>query len=215
MMWRVGAFFLKHFGTLTMGVRMKEDLIFGKLRQLSGGRLTQAQVDATNRILMILGNDNDVAIMLGVVDEMKTSQVGLQLIKDFEGFRNYAYDDGVGVWTIGYGTTIYPDGRKVKRGDRCSLDEAEKFLRFDLKNFEDAVSNAVRVTLTQNQFDALVSFTYNVGAGALRSSTLLKKLNRGDMKGAAFEFEKWNKAGGKVMAGLTRRRLAERALFLK
>ncbi|MEO1590268.1 MAG: lysozyme [Cyanobacteria bacterium J06632_22] len=139
----------------------------------------------------------------------RTNSNGLRLIKSFEGLRLTAYQDAVGVWTIGYGTT-----RNVRRGMRITREQAEAFLKEDLNRFEKAVNDAVKVPINDNQFSALVSFTYNVGAGALRSSTLLKKLNRRDINGAANELPRWNKAGGRVLAGLTRRRNAERALFL-
>ncbi|NUG12423.1 lysozyme [Acinetobacter seifertii] len=146
---------------------------------------------------------------------MKISNSGISLIKSFEGFRLKAYDDGVGVWTIGYGTIKYPNGIRVKAGDSCTVQQAEDYLRNDLAVFENAVNRLVKVKLTQNQFDALVSFTYNLGETNLGKSTLLKKLNAGDYQGAADQFLVWNKAGGKVMNGLVRRREAERALFLK
>ncbi len=139
----------------------------------------------------------------------RTNSNGLRLIKSFEGLRLNAYQDAVGVWTIGYGTT-----RNVRRGMSISRDQAEKFLQNDLVRFEKAVNDAVKIPINDNQFSALVSFTYNVGSGALRSSTLLKKLNNRDINGAANELPRWNKAGGRVLAGLTRRRNAERALFL-
>ncbi|NEP15312.1 MAG: lysozyme [Leptolyngbya sp. SIO4C1] len=134
---------------------------------------------------------------------------GLRLIKSFEGLRLDAYQDAVGIWTIGYGTT-----RSVKAGMKITHEQAEEFLKDDLARFEKAIHEAVKHPVNDNQFSALISFTYNVGAGALRSSTLLKKLNRGDVRGAADEFLRWNKAGKRVLAGLTRRRQAERALFL-
>ena len=112
------------------------------------------------------------------------------------------------------GTTVYPTGIKVKKGESITKIQAEEYLSNDLKVFEKAVNDSVKVALTQNQFDALVSFTYNVGQGALKASTLLKKLNERDYLGAANEFGKWNKGGGKVMLGLTRRREAEKQLFL-
>lgn len=146
---------------------------------------------------------------------MKTSNSGIALIKGFEGKRLVAYDDGVGVWTIGFGTIKYPNGVRVKRGDKCTEAQAEQYLRNDLITFENALNQLVKVPLNQNQFDALVSFTYNLGETNLRSSTLLKKLNAKDYKGAAAEFLKWNKAGGKVMNGLVKRRKAEMELFLK
>ncbi|MEL6326935.1 MAG: lysozyme [Cyanobacteria bacterium J06626_23] len=139
----------------------------------------------------------------------RTNSNGLRLIKSFEGLRLTAYQDAVGVWTIGYGTT-----RNVRRGMQITRTQAEAFLQEDLVRFEQAVNDAVKVPINDNQFSALVSFAYNVGSGALRSSTLLKKLNQGDIRGAANELPRWNKAGGRVLAGLTRRRNAERALFL-
>ena len=119
------------------------------------------------------------------------------------------YQDADRVWTIGYGTT-----RGVRPGQEISEAQAEALLKTDLTRFERDVNQAVRVSINDNQFAALVSFTYNVGSGALRSSTLLRKLNSRDIYGAANEFPRWNRAGGRVLAGLTRRRNAERALFL-
>ncbi|MGJ3251504.1 MAG: lysozyme [Elainellaceae cyanobacterium] len=134
---------------------------------------------------------------------------GLRLIKSFEGLRLEAYLDPVGIWTIGYGTTS-----GVRPGMEITAAEAEDLLKRDLRRFEAAVSRNVKVPINDDQFSALVSFTYNVGEGALASSTLLKLLNQGDIRGAADQFLRWNKAGGRVLAGLTRRRKAERALFL-
>lgn len=139
----------------------------------------------------------------------RTNRNGLILIKSFEGLRLQAYRDAVGIWTIGYGTT-----RGVQPGMKISEKEAEEFLQDDLARFEKAINDAVKVSINDNQFSALVSFTYNVGSGALRSSTLLRLLNRGDIRGAANQFPRWNRAGGRVLPGLTRRRNAERALFL-
>lgn len=141
---------------------------------------------------------------------MKTSQKGINLIKEFEGCQLTAYKCPAGVWTIGYGHT-----GDVKSGMTITEQEAENYLRADLQKFEAGVDKAVKVGITQNMFDALVSFTYNCGIGALQSSTLLKKLNAGDFNGAANEFLKWNKSGSNVLPGLTRRRQAERALFLE
>lgn len=146
---------------------------------------------------------------------MKTSNSGINLIKGFEGKRLNAYDDGVGVWTIGFGTIKYPNGVRVKKGDSCTEEQAEAYLKNDLVKFENAINRLVKVPLNRNQFDALASFTYNLGETNLSTSTLLKKLNAKDYKGAADQFERWNKAGGKVMTGLTRRRKAEKELFLK
>ena len=94
----------------------------------------------------------------------------------------------MGVWTIGFGTTIYPNGIKVKKGDTCTLDQAKSYMAHDLKKFEQAVNGAVNIALNQNQFDALVSLAYNIGTGAFNKSTLVKKLNAGDISGAADQF---------------------------
>lgn len=145
---------------------------------------------------------------------MRISEKGIALIKTFEGCKLTAYKDSVGVWTIGYGWTRPIDGKPVRRGMTIDQVTAERLLKTGVVSYENDVSRLVKVSLTQGQFDALVSFTYNLGARALSTSTLLRKLNSGDYAGAAEEFRRWNKAGGKVLNGLTRRREAERALFL-
>ena len=146
---------------------------------------------------------------------MKTSKAGLDLIKQFESFRAAPYLCSAGVPTIGYGTTVYPNGIKVKLSDQKITQQlAETFLQHHVNAIEKDVSRLVKVTLSQNQFDALMSFVYNVGLGAFRDSTLLKLLNAGDIDGASKQFERWNKAGGKIVDGLTNRRNAEKALFL-
>lgn len=139
-----------------------------------------------------------------------TSSNGIKLIKQFEGCKLTAYKCPAGVWTIGYGHTA-----GVKSGQKITQAQADTYLKSDLKKFENAVNSCVKVSINQYQFDALVSFTYNCGAGALKTSTLLKKLNKKDYAGAAKEFAKWNKANGKVLDGLTKRRAAEAQLFLK
>ncbi|MCM7610471.1 lysozyme [Enterobacter hormaechei] len=145
---------------------------------------------------------------------MQTSEKGIALIKEFEGCKLNAYQDSVGVWTIGYGWTQPVDGKPIRAGMTIKQETAERLLKTGLVSYESDVSRLVKVGLTQGQFDALVSFTYNLGARSLSTSTLLRKLNAGDYAGAADEFLRWNKAGGKVLNGLTRRREAERALFL-
>ena len=145
---------------------------------------------------------------------MRISQRGVELIKMFEGLELEAYRDIAGVWTIGYGHT----GADVKRGMRVTMREAENLLRRDLKPREDAVARLAAVQLNQNEFDALVSFVYNVGVSAFRRSTARKRLNRDDRLGAADALTWWNRAtiSGNLreVFGLTRRRAAERALFL-
>lgn len=145
---------------------------------------------------------------------MQTSDKGIALIKQFEGCKLTAYQDSVGVWTIGYGWTKPVDGKPIRAGMTIKQETAERLLKTGLVSYENDVSRLVKVDLTQGQFDALVSFTYNLGARSLSTSTLLRKLNAGDYAGAADEFLRWNKAGGKVLNGLTRRREAERAMFL-
>lgn len=141
---------------------------------------------------------------------MRTSQRGLSLIKSFEGLHLQAYQDAVGVWTIGYGTT-----RGVKAGMKISNEQAERMLLNDVQRFEPEIERLVTAPLNQNQWDALVSFTYNLGSANLESSTLRRLLNAGNYGAAAEQFPRWNKAGGKVLPGLVRRRAAERDLFLE
>jgi type VI secretion system secreted protein VgrG len=155
---------------------------------------------------------------------LKTNSEGLKLVRKSEGFFSKPYIDPVGIPTIGYGTIKYPDGRSVTMKDPAITEaQAEAFLRHEAKEKEDAVKKMVKVPLNENQFSALVSFSYNVGTGALQNSTLLKKLNSGDYDGAADEFGKWNKGtvtnkktGKKEkveLKGLTTRRAAEKKLF--
>lgn len=139
---------------------------------------------------------------------MQISKAGLDLIKQFEGLYLNAYRCPAGVPTIGYGHTA-----GVAMGQTITQQQADDYLRRDVRQFERAVSRLARVPLTQGQFDALVSFAFNLGEGALAQSTLLRLLNAGDYAGAAAQFDRWNKAGGRVLPGLVRRRAAERALF--
>ena len=141
---------------------------------------------------------------------MKPSERGLALIRQFEGLRLSAYKDAVGIPTIGYGTT-----KGVKMGQTITRDEADRLLMEDVQRFADHVAALVNVPLNQNQTDALVSFVYNVGPAAFGKSTMLKLINQGLLEDAALQFVRWNKAGGQVLAGLTRRRIAERELFLR
>jgi len=145
---------------------------------------------------------------------MRISDKGISLIKQFEGLSLAAYQDSVGVWTISYGLTQPVGGKPIRPSMSIKEETAERLLRTGLVGYESDVSKLVKVKLTQGQFDALVSFAYNLGARALSTSTLLQKLNAGDYAGAADEFPRWNKIGGKVLPGLTRRREAERSLFL-
>ena len=146
---------------------------------------------------------------------MRISEKGLAMIEKFEGCLLKASNKLDGVWTIGYGQTGRYYGKRVRRGMTTTKAEAHAWLRdHSIKTYEDAVTQAVKVPLNQNQFDALVSFTYNVGVGALKQSTALRKLNAGDYAGAADALTMWTKCRRKVLAGLVRRRKEERALFL-
>lgn len=147
---------------------------------------------------------------------MKINQAALDLVKEFEGLKLTAYQDPVGIWTIGYGTTAAAGaGVTPIRGMTITAAQAEKFLLRGLEKFAAQIEAGIKVPVTENQFGALVSLAYNIGPGAFLKSTLLKKLNARDYAGASGQFLVWNKAKGKVLKGLTRRREAERALFLK
>lgn len=139
---------------------------------------------------------------------MNISQEGLALIKKFEGCRLKAYRCSANVLTIGYGHT-----GGVKEDDNISQPEADELLKEDIAKFEEYVNDNVIVELKQYQFDALVAWTFNLGPGNLRESTMLKKLNDADYTSVPFEMRRWNKAGGKTLDGLIRRRQAEGLLF--
>lgn len=179
-------------------------LIFDEFRKLAGGKLTQAQVDKINALI------DEIQIK-----GMKVDAAGIDLIGQFEGLRLDAYDDGVGVWTIGWGTTVYPNGQKVKKGDKITLEQAKQYKAHDLAKFEKAINDTVKAPLNQNQFNALVSLAYNIGVSAFTNSTLVKRLNEGNYKAAADQFLVWVNAGSKRMQGLVNRRNKERELFLK
>lgn len=139
---------------------------------------------------------------------METSDQGIGLIKAFEGCRLVAYQDSVGVWTIGYGSTV-----NVAPGMQITQAQAEDRLKADLRGAEECINGLVHAPLEQCQFDALVSWTYNLGCGDLKKSTLLKMLNEKRYDDASLEMRRWDRAGGVVLAGLTRRRMAEARLF--
>ncbi len=139
---------------------------------------------------------------------MKISQEGLSLIKKFEGCELEAYKCAANVWTIGYGST-----KGVKKGDTISQEEADKLLLHEMEEYERYINDMVNVDLEQNQFDAMVSWVFNLGPANLKASTLLKVLNAKDYEGVPAQIKRWNKAGGKVLQGLIRRREAESLLF--
>ena len=141
-------------------------------------------------------------------DDLKTSQEGISLIKSFEGCELTAYRCSADVPTIGYGHTA-----GVSDGDTCTQEEAETMLADDLVEFEDYVKNYVESELQQNEFDALVAWTYNLGPANLKESTMLKELNSGNFEEVPRQMKRWNRAGGEVLDGLIRRREAESLLF--
>jgi len=146
---------------------------------------------------------------------MEVSERGLNLIKRFEGLSLKPYLCPAKIPTIGYGNTYYEDGTKVAMDDKpITAKRAEMLLKLIVDKFAIGVEKVLKVKLEQNQFDAVVSFAYNVGLGNLKTSTLLKKINNSEFKEAYKEFGKWNKAGGKVLTGLTLRREAERQMFI-
>ena len=147
---------------------------------------------------------------------MKLNKEGADLIKEFEGCKLKAYQCSAKKWTIGYGNTFFEDGTPVKVGDAITQDKAEKMFELISNEFSAKVAKLVPSHITPNQFGSLVSFAYNCGVVNLQKSTLLKKViaNHNDQSIRA-EFLKWNKAGGKVLAGLTRRREAEANLYFK
>ncbi len=139
---------------------------------------------------------------------MNISKEGIDLIKYFEGCRLEAYEDAVGVPTIAYGRI-----KDVKMGDSCTKAQAEAWLDEELHEYEGYINDAVTVSLNQNQFDSLVSWVYNLGPSNLKSSTMLKVLNKEQYADVPEQIQRWNKAGGKVLEGLTKRRNAEALLF--
>ena len=140
---------------------------------------------------------------------MKISENGINLIKDFEGCKLQAYDDGTGVYTIGYGHI-----RGVKKGQTIPQSLADYYLQEDIIRYENGVNDLVKVVLNQNQFDALVSFSFNLGVGALETSTLLKELNLGNIIKEEY-FTRWSYAGGVQLLGLVKRRKKEYQLFMQ
>lgn len=139
---------------------------------------------------------------------------GYKLIQQFEGLKLKAYQDSIGIWTIGYGNITYLDGTKVKKGDEITREQADLMFKQTANKFALEVAKLIDVCLTQNQFNALVSLAYNIGIGAFKDSTLLKKVNvNPNDESIRKEFKRWNRAGGKVLNGLTRRRNEEADLY--
>lgn len=204
-----------------MSVTDKE--IFDKFRAMSGGKLTQEQVDGLNAVIAA-GHRADViaAFAIGSNDvDMHVSLDGMKLIAGFEGFRDKAYRDIAGVPTLGFGTTRYPDGTPVKMGDTCTLEQALLWKKHDIEFFERHVNRIITVPLTQRQFDAVVSLVYNVGVAAFESGKVDDLINQGRLKEAVEVWAKYRNARNpktkklEVSQGLVNRRNAEIAYFTK
>lgn len=199
---------------------MKE--FFSWYRKQMGGKLTQSQVDDANALIDKMGIEQAKILLAKTKPntQMALSDKGFDMIATFEGFRSQPYKDAVSIPTIGYGNTYYLDGRKVKMTDKpISRDEAKRLKMAVInKDFAPAVRKALadsKVPITQNMFDACVSLAYNIGVSAFAKSSVVRYLNAGNKQKAGDAFLLWNKAKGKVLAGLDRRRRAERKIFLE
>ncbi len=148
-----------------------------------------------------------------MTNRVQITTQGYDLIREFEGLRTHAYRDAVGVWTIGYGHTSAAGAPEVKCGMVITRNEANEILRTDVETFAEGVRNHVKVNLSSAQFSALVSFAYNVGLGSFARSSVLKAVNAHDFDAIPRRLALWNKAGGRTLPGLIRRRAAEAALF--
>lgn len=189
------------------------------LRAISGGKLTNEQVSAGDKIIATNGLKTFSQLIGYTYSEAVTglhdiSQKGYAIIKEFEGFRSQAYLDTGGVWTIGYGTIKYPNGVSVKKGDTCTQGQAEAWLLNDCLWVDACLDKCVKAKITQNQFDALASFVYNIGESQFMKSTMLTLINQGSMTAAANQFDRWIFDNGKRIEGLVNRRAKEKALFL-
>lgn len=189
---------------------MKNKQLFDEYRKVFG-KLTQKQVESMNVVIDKCGIDIAQSILGIDTPAVTISQSGIDLIKEFEGFSPTAYKDVVGIWTIGYGTIRYPNGIKVQPGDTCTREQAEVYLVHDTKWVVDVLKEYS--WLKQNQIDALASLIYNIGQTAFKNSTIKKYIDSKQFSLAAKEFDRWNKAGGRVIKGLVIRRDKERKLF--
>lgn len=200
--------------------------VFSWLRAMSPeNRLTDVQVNAGDAIIAKNGLNVFADLigftlpLSGVTGQHDISEKGFSIIRQFEGIASKpvlkAYKDSGGVWTIAYGTIKYPDGRAVKQGDTCTTEQAESWLKHDCGWVDACLDKYVQARITQNQFDALASFVYNIGESQFRISTLLKMLNAGSPAAlVASNFDRWIYDGGKTVQGLVNRRAQEKKLFL-
>lgn len=206
-----------------MSINQNEQIAqaFSWLRAMSGGKLTQGQVNAGDQIIAEKGL-KIFADLIGfnitkmtILEQRNISEKGFTLIREFEGLQLEAYKDTGGVWTIGFGTIKYPNGISVKKGDMCTIQQAEQWLKNDCKWVDTCLDKNIKVNLNQNQFDALASFVYNIGETAFVKSTMLALLNENSLTLAASQFDRWVYDNGKKIQGLVNRRSKEKALFEK
>lgn len=199
--------------------------VFSWYRAIYGGKLNQKQVDDANKVIETHGLETFATIIGYNQDLIKPrksvsglfdiSENGFKLIRESEGFKDKAYLDTGGVWTIGYGTIRYPNGNPVKKGDTCTKEQAEEYLKNDVKWVEKCLDTLITTKkLNQNQFDALASFVYNVGEKQFATSTLLNLINKGNFQGASSQFSRWVYDNGKRIQGLVNRRKIEKDLFM-
>ena len=193
-------------------------------------RLSQGDVDAANALLAAVDTKtlqgylielNNWQASTNNTGKMSLSATGANMIKQFEAFRSKPYLDAVKIWTIGYGNTYYPDGRKVSPNDKPLTEAEATKLKTDIinKDFAPKINlllahEIAQGKVNQNMFDAIISLAYNIGTNAFAKSSVLRNLKAGNKQAAADSFLAWNKAGGKILKGLVNRRQAERKLFL-
>lgn len=185
-------------------------------KAISAGQKYFSYFLTNNKLFNITVNSSATTMVIDKAP-MRLNTEGLNLIKKFEGCKLTAYKCPSGVWTIGYGNTYYEDGTKIKQGDKITQQRADElFKNIVEKKFAEPIRKLITSYVTDNMFNAIVSFAYNVGLGNLKNSTLLKKVNANpNDKTIADEFAKWTKSGGKVLAGLVKRRKAETDLYFK
>lgn len=190
------------------------------LRAMSGGTLSVEQVIAGDQIIAANGlsifaqSIGFTLPSLTVTGQWDISEKGYALIRDMEGFRGEAYLDTGGVWTIGFGTIKYPDGSRVRKGDVCTRGQAEVWLKNDSAWVDACLDRSIKTKISQNQFDALASFVYNIGETAFTKSTMLTLINQKNLTGATNQFDRWVFDNGKRIQGLVNRRIKEKALYL-
>lgn len=193
--------------------------VFSWLRAMSGGKLTQAQVEGGDKIiatsgLAVFAQTIGYTLPTAVTGQHDISPAGYALIKQSEGLKLQAYKDSGGIWTIAHGTIKYPNGKPVREGDTCTEAQALEYLKHDCAWVDAALDRYIKVAVTQNQFDALASFVYNVGESGFQGSKMLAKLNAGDFAAAAANFDRWVYVKSTKVQGLVNRRAREKALFL-